>query len=151
MKDLKFEQKRSLSREEAADQLTALADALRRGGEAELAMGAGTLSLRIPEELRCELEFEVSDGEIELEIEFTWPTRARRRAAEPPAKSADQGTVESTDKGTAKPPARSAKKTAARSAGSAKSAAAKRAAAGTATASGGGRRAKRAAAKPAAA
>ncbi|MFC9791567.1 amphi-Trp domain-containing protein [Streptomyces sp. NPDC057695] len=141
MKDLKFEQKRSLSREEAADQLTALADALRRGGEAELAMGAGTLSLRIPEELRCELEFEVSDGEIELEIEFTWPTRARRRAAEPPAKSAEKG----TDAGTAKPPARSAKKTAARTAGSAKSAAPKRAAA----ASGGGRRTKRAAAKPA--
>ncbi|TXS13770.1 amphi-Trp domain-containing protein [Streptomyces sp. adm13(2018)] len=142
MKDLKFEQKRSLSREEAADQLAALADALRRGGEAELAMGAGTLSLRIPEELRCELEFEVSDGEIELEIEFTWPTRARRRAAEPPVKSAEQG----TDTGTPKPPART-KKTAARTAGSAKSAAPKRAAA----ASGGGRRTKRAAAKPAAA
>ena len=36
MKDLKFEQKRSLSLLEAADHLAALADALREGGDAEL-------------------------------------------------------------------------------------------------------------------
>ncbi|MFD7326417.1 amphi-Trp domain-containing protein [Streptomyces sp. NPDC059875] len=85
MKDLKFEQKRSLSRIEAADQLTALADALRKGGEAELAFGSGTLSLRIPDDVRSEVEFEVSDGEIELEIEFTWPTGSPRKA---PARAA---------------------------------------------------------------
>ncbi|MEU7037544.1 amphi-Trp domain-containing protein [Streptomyces sp. NPDC046237] len=88
MKDLKFEQKRSLSRIEAADQLTALADALRKGGEAELQFGSGTLSLRIPDDLRGEVEFEVSDGEIELEIEFTWPTGRPRRAAAAPAPEA---------------------------------------------------------------
>ncbi|MCT4352675.1 amphi-Trp domain-containing protein [Streptomyces sp. Je 1-79] len=81
MKDLKFEQKRSLSRIEAADQLTALAEALRKGGEAELQFGSGTLSLRIPDDVRSEVEFEVSDGEIELEIEFTWPTRRLRKAS----------------------------------------------------------------------
>ncbi|MEV4939126.1 amphi-Trp domain-containing protein [Streptomyces zaomyceticus] len=74
MKDLKFEQERSLSRVEAADQLMMLATALRKGGEADLELGAGTLSLRIPEELRCEVELEVEDGEIELEIELTWST-----------------------------------------------------------------------------
>ncbi len=36
MSDLKLEQKRSLSRQEAADRLEALAAALRRGGETEL-------------------------------------------------------------------------------------------------------------------
>ncbi|MFJ4006411.1 amphi-Trp domain-containing protein [Streptomyces sp. NPDC090023] len=80
MKDLKFEQKRSLSRLEAADQLTALAAALREGGEAELDFGSGTLSLRIPDELHSEMEIEIGGGEIELEIEFKWPT-ARKRAA----------------------------------------------------------------------
>ncbi|MET9504095.1 amphi-Trp domain-containing protein [Streptomyces sp. NPDC006622] len=80
MKDLKFQQKRSLSRLEAADQLTALATALREGGEAELELGPGTLSLRIPDDLRSEVEVEIGDGEIELEIEFTWPT-ARTRTA----------------------------------------------------------------------
>ncbi|MGW4543941.1 amphi-Trp domain-containing protein [Streptomyces chartreusis] len=81
MKDLKFEQKRSLSRQEAADQLTALADALREGGEAELELGAATLSLRIPDDLRSEVEVEIGGGEIELEIEFKWPTASTRAAS----------------------------------------------------------------------
>ncbi|MEJ8640937.1 amphi-Trp domain-containing protein [Streptomyces sp. MS1.HAVA.3] len=73
MTDLKFEQKRSLSRVEAADQLSALAEALRRGGNAELELGPGTLSLRIPDELRTEIEVEVEDGHIEIEFELKWP------------------------------------------------------------------------------
>ncbi|MFI6037483.1 amphi-Trp domain-containing protein [Streptomyces sp. NPDC051315] len=80
MKDLKFEQKRSLSRLEAADQLTALAAALREGGEAELELDPGTLSLRIPDDLRGEMEVEIGEGEIELEIEFRWPTAPTRTA-----------------------------------------------------------------------
>ncbi|MFG2980847.1 amphi-Trp domain-containing protein [Streptomyces sp. NPDC048258] len=74
MKDLEFEQKSSLSRLEAADRLSALADALRRGGKAELELGPGTLTLRIPDELLSEIEVEVGDGQIELEIELKWPT-----------------------------------------------------------------------------
>ncbi|WP_017236861.1 amphi-Trp domain-containing protein [Streptomyces sp. SS] len=73
MNDLKFEQKSSMSRTEAAELLEALAGALREGEEAELRLGAGVLSLRIPDELRSEVEFEVDDGEIELEIELKWP------------------------------------------------------------------------------
>ncbi|MEZ0091765.1 amphi-Trp domain-containing protein [Streptacidiphilus sp. EB129] len=74
MKDIKFEQKDSLTRLEAADQLSALAAALRHGGNAELDFGPGRLSLRIPDELHTELEVEVGDGQIELEIELKWPT-----------------------------------------------------------------------------
>lgn len=81
MKDLKFEQKRSLSRLEAADQLTAIAAALREGGDVELELGAVTLGLRIPDDLRGELEVEVGDGEIELEIEFKWPIAPARTAS----------------------------------------------------------------------
>lgn len=80
MKDLKFEQKRSLSRLEAADQLSALAAALREGGDAELELGSATLSLRVPDALRSEVEVEVGNGEIELEIEFKWPTAPTRTA-----------------------------------------------------------------------
>ncbi|MFJ8054383.1 amphi-Trp domain-containing protein [Streptomyces luteogriseus] len=85
MKDLTFEQKRSLSRQEAADQLTALADALREGGDAELELGPGTLGLRIPDHLHSELEVEIGDGEVELEIELKWttaPTGAPRSRTE---------------------------------------------------------------------
>ncbi|MFE3580192.1 amphi-Trp domain-containing protein [Streptomyces vinaceus] len=81
MSDLKFEQKSSLSRLEAADRLSALAEALRHGGNAELELGPGTLSLRVPDEIRTEVEVEVGDGEIELEIELKWPT-ARAGAAD---------------------------------------------------------------------
>jgi amphi-Trp domain-containing protein len=87
MKDLEFEHKRSMSRIEAADQLAALAAAMRRGGNAELELGPGTLSLRIPDELRIEVE--VGDGEIELEIEFKWSI------APPQAASADSESKES--------------------------------------------------------
>ncbi|MET9570616.1 amphi-Trp domain-containing protein [Streptomyces virginiae] len=81
MKDLKFEQKSSLSRLEAADQLSALAEALRHGGNAELELGPGTMSLRVPDELRTEIEVEVGDGEIEMEIELKWPTATSRPGA----------------------------------------------------------------------
>ncbi|MFD3503225.1 amphi-Trp domain-containing protein [Streptomyces sp. NPDC058676] len=80
MKDLKFEQKRSLSRLEAAEQLTALAAALREGEEAELELDPGTLSFRIPDDLRSEMEVEIGNGEIQLEIEFKWRTAPTRTA-----------------------------------------------------------------------
>ena len=89
MKDLEFEHKRSLSRLEAADQLAALAEALRHGGNAELELGPGTLTLRIPDELRSELEVEVGDGEIELEFELKWSI------APPPVASAGPDTRDS--------------------------------------------------------
>lgn len=88
MKDLKFEQKRSLSRREAADQLTALAEALREGGEADIELTPGTLSLRIPDDLRSEIEVEIGDGEVELEIEFKWRTAGSRTASSEAAKPA---------------------------------------------------------------
>ncbi|GAA1522084.1 hypothetical protein GCM10009730_32470 [Streptomyces albidochromogenes] len=90
MTDLKFEQKRSLSRLEAADQLSRIAAALKEGGDAELELGAGTVSLRVPEELHSEIEVEVGNGEIELEIEFTWPLAPERTA--PSADGAQEAT-----------------------------------------------------------
>lgn len=101
MTDLKFEQKRSLSRLEAADQLTALAAALRKGGDAELELSPGTLSLRIPDDLRSEIEVEIDNGEIELEIELTWPTAAPKRK-KPPTKAARTTTGTGTGTSTSK-------------------------------------------------
>ncbi|MEV8432093.1 amphi-Trp domain-containing protein [Streptomyces sp. HUAS 31] len=126
MKDLKYEQKRSLSRQEAADQLTALADALREGGEAELELGAGTLSLRIPDDLRSEVEVEIGGGEIELEIEFKWPTASKRAASAgteaaatakaAPRKSASTGARRSSGTGTGRTSSRSTKRSATKTA-----------------------------------
>ncbi|MDQ0841832.1 amphi-Trp domain-containing protein [Streptomyces sp. V1I6] len=102
MTDLKFEQKGSLSRLEAADQLMAIAAALRQGGDAELELGPGKLSLRIPDELQCETEIEVGDGEIELEIEFKWPT-APTRTAPSQAGAETGGTAKSRKSAPTKP------------------------------------------------
>ncbi|MFF5494273.1 amphi-Trp domain-containing protein [Streptomyces aquilus] len=82
MSDLEFEQKRTLSRVEAADQLEAVAAALRRGGQAELDIGPGRLTVRIPDELHTELEVELEDGEIDLEIEMSWRTPQPGRVAD---------------------------------------------------------------------
>jgi amphi-Trp domain-containing protein len=85
MKDLKFEQKSSLSRTEAAELLSALAAALKRGGQVELELGPGVLSMHVPDNLRSEVEVEVGDGEVELEIELKWSTAQ----ATAPAPSSD--------------------------------------------------------------
>ncbi|WP_406860910.1 amphi-Trp domain-containing protein [Streptomyces sp. HUAS MG47] len=106
MKDLKFEQKTSLSRLEAADRLTALAAALREGGEADVELGPVTLTMRIPDELDSEFEVEVGDGEIELEIELKWPITAPEapEAPEAPrsARPATAGRGRAAKRGTAK-------------------------------------------------
>ncbi|MFF7161587.1 amphi-Trp domain-containing protein [Streptomyces sp. NPDC008086] len=96
MTDLKFEQKRSLSRLEAAHQLTALADALRQGGDAELELEPWTLSLRVPSDLHSEIEVEVDDGEIELEIELKWSISPDTRSTA--SKASEAAKAEGTDK-----------------------------------------------------
>ncbi|MFE0775885.1 amphi-Trp domain-containing protein [Streptomyces sp. NPDC058861] len=78
MKDIKFEQKRSVSRLEAAEQLMALANALKDGGDVEWDIGHGRLSLHVPDELRTEIEIETGEGEVELEIELKWPVAGPR-------------------------------------------------------------------------
>ncbi|MEU9030902.1 amphi-Trp domain-containing protein [Streptomyces sp. NPDC048383] len=90
MTDLKFEQKRSLSRVEAADQLAALAQALREGGKTEVQLGSGVLSLRVPDELHSEVEIEVDGDEIELEIELKWTTGRRRTVTRPARRAAEE-------------------------------------------------------------
>jgi amphi-Trp domain-containing protein len=73
MADVSFERKRSLSRQEAAVWLSALARGFADGDEAQLPVGGGgTVTLRIPDQVRAEFEVEVSGDEVEVELEFTW-------------------------------------------------------------------------------
>lgn len=107
MSDLKFEQKGSLSRSEAAEQLSALAEALREGGNAEVTLGSGVLSLRVPDELRSEIEIEVDGDEIELEIELKWTTGRLRTSARAGRETSPDASDESERAPTAQPrPAR---------------------------------------------
>lgn len=73
MADVSFERKRPLSRQEAATWLSALAQGFADGDEVHLPVGGGgTVTLRIPDQVRAEFEVEVGGGEVEVELEFTW-------------------------------------------------------------------------------
>jgi amphi-Trp domain-containing protein len=72
MPEMKFEQKESLSRAEAAARLSAIADALASDDKFELERGGETLELRVPDQVRFELEVEIKDDETELEVEIKW-------------------------------------------------------------------------------
>jgi amphi-Trp domain-containing protein len=78
--DLKVEQKQTLSREEAARLITALAQGLGAGGKVAVQMGSSTLQLSVAGQVDCELEVTVDGDEIELELELKWSTSGRASA-----------------------------------------------------------------------
>jgi amphi-Trp domain-containing protein len=89
MSDMKVELKESLTRQQAADKLSALAKALAEGGKVDLQLGETTVSLRVPDDMRSEFEVEVDGDEIELELELKWST-ARAEAPAAAAGDAEQ-------------------------------------------------------------
>ncbi|MFJ3502245.1 MULTISPECIES: amphi-Trp domain-containing protein [unclassified Streptomyces] len=101
MKEIKFEQKRSVSRLEAAERLMALATALKDGGDVEWDIGHGRLSLHVPDELRTEIEVEMGEGEVELEIELRWPVAGLR--PKPRTRPRADGKEETEQDGTTPP------------------------------------------------
>lgn len=73
MADVSFERKKSLSRGEAAVWLSALSKGFSHGGEVELPVGSGgTVTMRLPDEVRAEFEVEIKGNEVEVELEFKW-------------------------------------------------------------------------------
>ena len=73
MADVSFERTKVLSREEAAVWLSALSKGVARGGEVDLPVGSGgTVTLRMPDEVRAEFEVEINGDQVEVELEFTW-------------------------------------------------------------------------------
>lgn len=73
MADVGFERKKALSRQEAAAWLSALSHGFADGDEVKLPVGGGgTVTLRLPDEVRAEFEVSVSSDEVEVELEFTW-------------------------------------------------------------------------------
>jgi amphi-Trp domain-containing protein len=81
MPDVKVQQKQSLSRQEAARLLAALAKGLAEDGKVTVQLGSSTLELSVADQVNWELEVEVDRDEIELELELKWST-SRRATAE---------------------------------------------------------------------
>jgi len=83
MSDVELKRKESLTRQEAAERLSALAKALTQGGRVHLDLGGSTVALDVPDQVHTEIEVEVDGDEIELEIELTWSTASARTSTEP--------------------------------------------------------------------
>jgi amphi-Trp domain-containing protein len=79
--DVKVQQKQSLSRQEAARLIAALAEGLGEDGKVTVQLGNSTLELSMTDQVDWELEVEVDGDEIELELELKWRT-SRRAPAE---------------------------------------------------------------------
>jgi len=76
--DVKVHQKQSLSRQEAARLIAALAEGLGEDGKVTVQLGNSTLELSMTDQVDWELEVEVDGDEIELELELKWSTSGRR-------------------------------------------------------------------------
>jgi amphi-Trp domain-containing protein len=72
MEILEIEQKQTLRREQVAERLRELADALARHNEVEFDRGGMHFRLKVPDEVRVKVELEVEDDGTELEIELSW-------------------------------------------------------------------------------
>ena len=72
MPNVEFKRKARLSRQEVADRLIALGNALASGSEIELSSGGDTLKLGVASAVNWELEIEIDGDETELEIEIKW-------------------------------------------------------------------------------
>ena len=72
MPKVEFKRKMRLSRQEVADRLIALGNALSSGSEIEIVTGEDTLNLGVAAHLNWELAIEIDGDETELEIEIKW-------------------------------------------------------------------------------
>jgi amphi-Trp domain-containing protein len=69
---LEIETKETLRREEAADRLRAIADALSRQNDIEFERDGMRFNVHVADEVRLKVELEVESDERELEIELKW-------------------------------------------------------------------------------
>mgnify|MGYP001555175880 FL=1 len=69
---LEIKEKRTLSREEAAQVLRQIADSLARHNELQFTREGKALHVKVPDEVELEVELEIESDETSLEIELNW-------------------------------------------------------------------------------
>jgi amphi-Trp domain-containing protein len=67
-----FETSETLTREEAAGRLRAIADELERHNELRVKVNGLPITVEVPKQVTFELEIEVEDDESEIEISIGW-------------------------------------------------------------------------------
>jgi amphi-Trp domain-containing protein len=70
--ELELKEKSTMSREDAAARLRAIADELASGNDIILERGQARFLAKVPDEVALKIEFEVEDEKTEFEIELTW-------------------------------------------------------------------------------
>jgi amphi-Trp domain-containing protein len=69
---VEIKQHERLGREEVAQRLRTLADQLSRHNDLEFERDGMSFKIRVPDEVRLKVEFELEADGSELEIELTW-------------------------------------------------------------------------------
>jgi amphi-Trp domain-containing protein len=69
---VEMKDKTTLSREEAASRLRAIADELASGNDIVLERDHLRFVARVPDEVALKIEFEIEEDGAEFEIELTW-------------------------------------------------------------------------------
>ena len=72
MEILEIEQKETLTREDAAKRLHAIADMLARQNDVEFERDGMRFNVHVADEVQLKVELEVETDERELEIELKW-------------------------------------------------------------------------------
>ncbi len=72
MELLEFEEKRTLSREDAAAVLRTLADHLARHNDLEFTRDGVRYTVDVPDQVELEVEIEIGGEESELEVTISW-------------------------------------------------------------------------------
>jgi amphi-Trp domain-containing protein len=70
--ELELKETSTMSREDAAARLHAIADELASGNDIVMEQGEARFVAKVPPEVALKIEFEVEDEETEFEIELTW-------------------------------------------------------------------------------
>ncbi|HEY4993503.1 MAG TPA: amphi-Trp domain-containing protein [Nakamurella sp.] len=72
MPNVEIKRKLRLTRQQVADRLIALGNAMAAGAEIELGSGGDSIKIGIAGEVEWEFEIEIDGDETELEIEIKW-------------------------------------------------------------------------------
>jgi amphi-Trp domain-containing protein len=70
--ELEIKERSTMSREDAAGRLRAIADELASGNDIIIERGQARFVAKVPDEVALKIEFEVEDDSTEFEIELTW-------------------------------------------------------------------------------
>ena len=70
--ELELKEKSTMSREDAAARLHAIADELASGNDIIITRERARFVAKVPDEVALKIEFEIEDDESEFEIELSW-------------------------------------------------------------------------------